>query len=64
MTTRADLSSDVAGEMLDDVFLGELVVVHRRDELLEFLERLLAEIAAIDEKQDAAWRRRISRGDR
>ena len=38
--------------MLDNVFLGELVVVHRRDELLEFLERLPAEIAAIHEKQD------------
>ncbi len=43
----------VAAEMLDDVFLGELVVVHGRDELLEFLERLPAEIAAIHEEQDA-----------
>jgi hypothetical protein len=42
----------VAGEMLDDVFLGELAVVHGRDELLEFLERLLAEIAAIHQEQD------------
>jgi hypothetical protein len=43
----------VAGEMLDDVFLGELVIVYRRDELLEFLKRLFAEIAAVHEKQDA-----------
>ena len=53
MTTRAEVSSVVAGEMLDVVFLGELVVVHGRDELLEFLERLPAEIAAIHEEEDA-----------
>src|ERR1035437_9026891 len=40
--------------MLDDVFLGELVVVYGRDERLEFLERLPAEIATIHEEQDAA----------
>ena len=40
--------------MLDDVFLGELVVVDRGDELLEFRERLAAEVAAIDEEEDAA----------
>jgi len=39
--------------MLDDIFLGELVVVYRRDELLEFLERLPAEISAIHEEKDA-----------
>src|ERR1017187_7101500 len=39
--------------MLDDVLLSELVVVHGRDELLEFLERLPPEIAAIHEEQDA-----------
>jgi hypothetical protein len=35
--------------MLDDVFLGELVIVGGRDELLEFLERLPTEIAAVHE---------------
>ena len=44
----------VAREMLDDVFLGELVVVHGRDELLELLEGLPAEVAAVHEEQDAA----------
>ena len=44
----------VAGQVLDDVFLGELVIIDRRNELLEFLERLPAEIAAIHQKQDAA----------
>ncbi len=43
----------IAAQALDDVFLGELVVVHGRDELLKFLERLVAEIAAIHEEQDA-----------
>ena len=43
----------VAGEVLDYVFLGELVVVHRRDELLELLQRLLAEVAAIHEEEHA-----------
>ena len=37
----------VAGQVLDDVFLGELVIIDRRDELLKFLERRLAESAAI-----------------
>ena len=44
----------VTGEMLDDVFSGELVIVHGRDELLEFLEGLPAEISAIHEEKDAA----------
>ena len=43
----------VAAELLDDVFLGELVVVHGRDELLELGERLPAEIAAVHEEEDA-----------
>ena len=30
----------VAREMLDDIFLGELVVVRGGDELLEFFQRL------------------------
>ena len=53
MTTRAEGIERIACEMLDDVFLGELVAIRRRDELLEFLERLPAEIAAIHEKEDA-----------
>lgn len=44
----------VTGKMLDDVFLGELVVVHGGDELLKFLEALPTEIAAIHEKEDTA----------
>ena len=43
----------VAAETLDDVFLGELVVVDWRNELLEFLQRLVAQIAPVHEKQDA-----------
>ena len=43
----------IAAQALDDVFLGELVFVDRRNELLKFLERLVAEIAAIHEEQDA-----------
>ncbi|MEA3208754.1 MAG: hypothetical protein QOE70_1811 [Chthoniobacter sp.] len=39
--------------MLDDVFLGELVVVGRGDELLEFLEGLPTQIAAVHEEEDA-----------
>ncbi len=54
MTTRAESSSDVTVEMLDDKLLGEFVIVHRRDELLKLFERLLAQVAAIDEKEHAA----------
>ncbi len=43
----------VAGQALDDVFLGELEVVVGRDVLLEFLERLVAEVAAVDQEQHA-----------
>ena len=43
----------IAAEALDDLFFGELVAVHRRDELLELLQRLVAEIAAVHEEQDA-----------
>ena len=43
----------VARQALDDVLLGELVVVVGRDVLLEFLQRLLAEVAAVDQEQHA-----------
>ncbi len=39
--------------MLDDVLLGELAVVVGRDVLLELLERLVAEVAAVDQEQHA-----------
>src|SRR5208282_4601671 len=42
----------VAGEMLDDVYFGEFVVVDGGDELLEFLERLAAQVAPVNEKED------------
>src|ERR1035441_1487334 len=38
--------------MLDDVFLGELVVVYGRDELLELCEGLPAKVAAVHEEQN------------
>ena len=43
----------VAGEVLDDVFLAEFVVVVGRDELVEFLLGLAAEVGAIDQEQHA-----------
>ena len=43
----------VAREALDDVFLGELEVVVGRGVLLELLERLVAEVAAVDQEQHA-----------
>src|SRR5438477_11079536 len=41
-------------QVLDVVKLGELAAVVGRDELLEFFQGLVAEIAAVDEEQDAA----------
>ena len=40
--------------MLDVVELGELAAVVRRREVLELLQRLAAEVRAIDEEEDAA----------
>ena len=52
MQTRALRSSELRGQALNDVLLVEFVVVVRRDVLLEFPERLLSQIAAIDQKQN------------
>src|SRR4029077_914478 len=41
-------------QVLDVVKLGELAAVIRRDELLEFFRGLVAEVAAVDEEEDAA----------
>ena len=41
-------------EVLDVVKLGELAAVVGRDELLEFFQGLVAEVAAVDEEEDAA----------
>src|SRR4029453_1177939 len=41
-------------QMLDVVKLGELAAVVGRDELLEFFQSLVAEVAAVDEEEDAA----------
>ena len=43
----------VARKALDDVLLGELEVVVRRGVLLELLERLVAEVAAVHQEQHA-----------
>ena len=43
----------VRGQALDDVLLGEFIVVVGRDILLKLFERLLAQVAAIDQKQHA-----------
>src|SRR2546422_10950116 len=40
--------------MLDVVKFGELAAVIGRDELLEFFQGLVAEVAAVDEEEDAA----------
>ena len=53
MQTRAVVSSVLLVQALDDVLLGELEVVVGRDVLLEFLERLVAEVAAVDQEQHA-----------
>ncbi len=53
MQTRAVVSICVALQALDDVFLAELEVVVGRDVLLEFLEGLVGEVAAVDQEQDA-----------
>src|SRR2546422_10257112 len=39
--------------MLDVVKFGELAAVIGRDELLEFFQGLVAEVAAVDEEEDA-----------
>ena len=44
----------VARQALDDELFGELEVVVRRDVLLELLERLVAEVAAVDQEEHAA----------
>ena len=52
----ADLCGRVDGvllQVLDGVFLGELVAVVRADELLELVERLLAQVVAVHQEQDA-----------
>src|SRR5256714_13457455 len=41
-------------QVLDVVKLGELAAVVGRDELLEFFQSLVAEVAAVDEEEDAA----------
>src|SRR5947208_5350264 len=41
-------------KVLDVVKLGELAAVVGRDELLELFQGLVAEVAAIDEEEDAA----------
>ena len=41
-------------QVLDVVKLGELAAVVGRDELLELLQGLAAEVAAVDEEEDAA----------
>ena len=44
----------VRGEVLDVVELGELAPVVRRREALELLQRLAAEVGAVDEEEDPA----------
>ena len=41
-------------QVLDVVKLGELAAVVGGDELLEFFQGLVAEVAAVDEEEDAA----------
>src|SRR5205823_10010340 len=41
-------------QVLDVVKLGEFAAVVGRDELLEFFQGLVAEVAAVDEEEDAA----------
>ncbi len=41
-------------QVLDVVKLGELAAVVGRDELLEFFQGLVAEVAAVDEEEDVA----------
>src|SRR3954447_3675195 len=49
----ADLVQLRGLQVLDVVKLGELAAVVARDELLEFFQGLLAEVAAVDEEQNA-----------
>jgi len=44
----------IASQPLDDELFGELEVVVGRDVLLEFLERLVAEVAAVYKEEHAA----------
>jgi hypothetical protein len=48
-------------QVLDVVKLGELAAVVGRDELLKFLQGLVAKVAAVDEKEEAARAGRSSR---
>jgi hypothetical protein len=50
----ADAVELSALQVLDVVKLGELAAVVGRDELLEFFQGLVAEVAAVDEEEDAA----------
>src|SRR5207302_810497 len=50
----ADAVELCALQVLDVVKLGELAAVVGRDELLEFFQGLVAEVAAVDEEEDAA----------
>ena len=54
MQTRLTRSSCARLQVLDVVKLGELAAVVGRDELLEFFQGLVAEVAAVDEEEDAA----------
>ena len=53
MQTLADIVQAVLIEVLDVVKLGELAAVVGRDELLELLERLAPEVAAVHQEQHA-----------
>ena len=52
ITTLAVGSSTFELQVLDDVQLAELAPVVGRDELLELLLRLAAQVAAVDQEQD------------
>ena len=54
MQTRLTLVELRRLQVLDVVKLGELAAVVGRDELLEFFQGLVAEVAAVDEEEDAA----------
>ena len=48
----------IRGQALDDVLLVKFIVVVGRDILLKLFERLLAQVAAVDQETARAWRRR------
>ena len=54
MTTRADVSSWFALQVLDDVFLAKLVVVVGAGVGVEFFLGLAGQVAPINQKQHAA----------